>query len=234
MTSSLSINDVVAVVPVRAGSKGLPGKNLMPLDGVPLYLRAVYQGFRTVGRVLLSTDIAEIDGSDLPEGCTLCQRPEHLAADNTPLAAVIGHLIVERSLQGATIILLQATSPLRSDQDIEKAVTLFREGGHDMVLSVVERDRGALKYGTMENNTFTALSEEAFCFSNRQKLPPVFGPNGAVFVFEADRFLDVNGFPSERMGAIEMPADRSVDIDTLHDLHRVELVLQKQRSASNG
>ena len=234
MTPNLLIAGAVAVVPVRAGSKGLPSKNLMPLDGMPLYLHAVFQGLRTVGRVLLSTDIAEIDGSDLPEGCTLCQRPKHLATDNTPMSAVIHHLIVERSLQGATIVLLQATSPLRLDQDIEKAMTLFREGGHDMVMSVVERDRGALKYGTMENNTFTAMREPAFCFYNRHQLPPVVGPNGAVFVFEADRFLDVNGFPSERTGAIEMPVDRSVDIDSVDDLHRVELVLQKQKSASNG
>lgn len=234
MTAHRTTGDAIAVVPVRAGSKGLPGKNLMPLDGVPLYLHAVRQGLRTVGRVILSTDIAEIDEADLPEGCTLCRRPEHLAADDTPMAAVIEHLIVERSLQGATIVLLQATSPLRLDQDIQKAMTLFREGGHDMVLSVVERDRGVLKYGTLENNRFTAMREQVFCFYNRQHLPPVFGPNGAVYVFQAQRFLDVNGFPSERIAAFDMPADRSVDIDTLEDLHHVERVLQVQSSANKG
>ena len=230
MTANRKEDDVVAVVPIRAGSKGLPGKNLMSLDGMPLYLRAVHQGLRTVGRAVLSTDITEIDGADLPEGCALCRRPAHLASDDTPMAAVIDHLIVECSLQGATIVLLQATSPLRSDDDIHRAMTLFRDGGHDLVLSVVECDRGVLKYGTMENNTFTAMREQGFCFYNRQQLPPVVGPNGAVFVFEADRFLDMNGFPMQQTGAIEMPADRSVDIDNLDDLRRVELVLQTQRS----
>ncbi|WP_407496745.1 cytidylyltransferase domain-containing protein [Pseudooceanicola sp. MF1-13] len=234
MTAQRTTGDEIAVVPVRAGSKGLPGKNLMLLDGVPLYLHAVQQGLRTVGRVLLSTDIAEIHEADLPEGCILCRRPLHLAADDTPMASVIHHLIVERSLQGGTIVLLQATSPLRSDQDIQRAMTVFQEGGHDMVLSVVERDRGVLKYGTLENNTFTALREQAFCFYNRQQLPPVFGPNGAVYVFEVNRFLEANGFPSERIGAIDMPADRSADIDNLDDLRRVQRMLQMQNSIIEG
>jgi N-acylneuraminate cytidylyltransferase len=69
---------------------------------------------------------------------------------------------------------------------------------------------------------------------NRQQLSSVVGPYGALFVLEVDRFLAMNGFPSERIGAIEMPADRSVDIDTLNDLHGVELVLQTRRSASKG
>lgn len=234
MTAHRTTGDAIAVVPVRAGSKGLSSKNLMPLDGVPLYLRAVRQGLRTVGRVLLSTDIVEINEVDLPDGCTLCRRPEHLADDDTPMAAVIEHLIVERSLQDATIVLLQATSPLRVDQDIQKAMALFLEGGHDMVLSVVKRDRGVLKYGTLENNRFTAMREQAFCFYNRQQLPPVFGPNGAVYVFQAQGFLDVNGFPSERIGAFDMPADRSADIDTMEDFHDVERMLKMQTCANRG
>lgn len=234
MTAHSNICDTFAVVPIRAGSKGLPGKNVMPLDGVPLYLRAVWQGLRTVGRVLLSTDIAEIDEANLPEGCILCRRPANLAGDKTPMAAVIEHLIFERSLQGATIVLLQATSPLRQDHDIQKAMAMFREGGRDMVLSVVERDRDVLKYGTIEDNTFTAMREQAFCFYNRQQLPPVFSPNGAVYVFAANRFLEAKGFPSERIGAIEMPVDRSADIDTLDDLRLVEQVLQMQSTAIKG
>lgn len=229
-----NLPDAIAVVPVRAGSKGLPGKNLTLLDGMPLYLHAVRQGLRTVGRVLLSTDIAEIDEINLPEGCILCRRPVHLAGDDTPMAAVIDHLIAERALQGSTIVLLQATSPLRSDDDIRRAMALFQESDHDMVLSVVERDRGVLKYGTLDNNVFTAMREQAYCFYNRQQLPSVFGPNGAVYVFRANRFLDANGFPSERIGAIEMPADRSADIDNLDDLRRAEQVLQMQNSAIKG
>lgn len=227
-------SDVIAIVPVRAGSKGLPGKNVMPVAGMPLYLHAVHQGLRTVGQVLLSSDIDGIDDASLPAGCTLCRRPDKLAADDTPMDAVIRHLIEDRALAGKTLVLLQATSPLRQDSDIRAAIALFGTQDHDMVLSVVERDRGVLKYGTLDGDRFKAMRAQRYCFFNRQQLPPVHGPNGAVYVFDADRFVAVNGFPSDRIGAIEMPTERSVDIDSLADLRHVEDMMRMRNSGKQG
>lgn len=212
----------IAVVPVRAGSKGLPGKNLRSLDGVPLYLHAVAQGLRTAGRVLLSTDIPVIRQSDLPANVTLCVRPSELAADDTPMEPVVAHLIEEHDLAGQTLVLLQATSPLRTDEDVLAAIALHAEGRHDLVMSVVARDSGVLKYGTLIGSDFSAMRDPTHCFSNRQSLPKVYGPNGAVYVFDADRFTAAEGFPSRCIGATEMPANRSVDIDTADDFDCVE------------
>lgn len=226
--------DVIAIVPFRGGSKGLPGKNIMPVNGMPLYLHSVHQALRTVGAVLLSTDIEEIDADGLPAGCALRRRPAQLAADETPMDEVIRDLIEHHGLEGKTIVLLQATSPLRLDSDILAALDLFKMRRHDMVLSVVERDRGVLKYGTLEGKVFSALREPHYCFINRQQLPKVYGPNGSVYVFEADRFIAANGFPSDRIGAIEMPIERSADIDTLADLHYVEDVMRKRKLPLEG
>jgi CMP-N-acetylneuraminic acid synthetase len=234
MSALPTSRDTIAIVPVRAGSKGLPGKNVMQVAGMPLYLHAVYQGLRTVGKVLLSTDIDAIDEASLPVGCTLCRRPDMLAADDTPMDAVIRHLIEDRALGGKTLVLLQATSPLRQDSDIQAALALFRTQVHDIVISVVERDRGVLKYGTLDGDRFTAMRAQRFCFFNRQQLPPVHGPNGAVYVFDADRFVDANGFPSARMGAIEMSIESSVDIDTLADLRHVEDMMRMRNSVQEG
>lgn len=227
-------SDVVAIVPFRGGSKGLPGKNILPVDGMPLYLHSVHQGLRTVGSVLLSTDIEEIDNDELPAGCALRRRPSQLAADETPMEDVIGDLIEHHALEGKTIVLLQATSPLRLDNDILAALDLFKTRQHDMVLSVVERERGVLKYGTLEGQVFSALREPKYCFFNRQQLPKIYGPNGSVYVFDADRFVTANGFPSDRIGAIEMPIERSADIDTLADLHYVENVMRKRKLPLEG
>lgn len=225
MKTPSQIGNTVAIVPVRAGSKGLPGKNIMPLNGLPLYMHAVIQGMRTVGRVLLSTDIDVIDDAALPKGCKLCRRPAELAADDTPMDAVIRHLIEDEALTGKTLVLLQATSPLRLDSDILAALKLFRTQQYDMVLSVVERDRSVLKFGSLIGSSFFAVSEPRFCFFNRQHLPAVHGPNGAVYVFDADRFVISRGFPSDNIGAVEMPIERSVDIDTLADLLKAEDIL---------
>lgn len=223
-------NDTVAIVPVRSGSKGLPGKNIMLVDGLPLYMHAVNQALRTVGRVFLSTDIDSIEDVAMPKGCTLCRRPATLAADDTTMESVIRHLIDDRELNGKTLVLLQATSPLRLDEDIMKALDLFGMRQYDMVMSIVERDRAVLKYGTLKGVEFNAMRAQQFCFFNRQNLPAVYGPNGAVYVFDADRFVAANGFPSNSIGTIEMTIERSTDIDSSADLSLVEDILRSRNS----
>lgn len=232
MNAGKSQKRYVAVVPVRAGSKGLPGKNLRSLNGVPLYLHAVAQGLRTVGSVLLSTDIPGIQQSDLPAKVTLCVRPAELAADDTPMEPVVANLIEEYDLAGQTLVLLQATSPLRTDEDVSMAIALHAEGRHDLVMSVVARDSEVLKYGTLVGSDFSPMRDATNCFLNRQSLQKVYGPNGAVYVFDADRFTTSKGFPTRCIGATEMPANRSVDIDTIGDFDSVEtefLALRKNR-----
>lgn len=219
---------LVAVVPVRAGSKGLPGKNMRHIDDLPLYLRAVHQGLRTIGRVVLSTDIVEITQKNLPECCTLCLRPAELAADNTPMASVITHLIETHNLHDYTLVLLQATSPLREDFDIYTAIALHEEGRHDLVMSVVDSDPSILKYGTLSDGDFTAMRDPSHCFQNRQSLPMIHKPNGSVYVFTAASFMSSDGFPIGRIGAIEMPCNRSFDIDTLDDFLYVEKLTTKR------
>lgn len=222
---------LVAIVPVREGSKGLPGKNQRCIDGVPLYLRAVLQGQRTVGRVLLSTDIEAITREGLPTGCTLCPRPAALATDSTPMAPVIQDLIERYNLYEHTLVLLQATSPLRQDCDVNSALALHRQGRHDLVMSVVESDPSVLKYGTLHNNDFMAMRDASHCFENRQSLPEVHKPNGSVYVFSAASFMAANGFPTTRIGATEMPISRSFDIDTLNDFLYVEQLTAQRRAA---
>lgn len=85
---------------------------------------------RTVGRVLISTDIEDILSSTPPEGFRVSRRLAHLAADTTPMFEVIYHLIHAEHLVGQTIVLLQATSSLRNDGDMLDAIEIYAEGEH--------------------------------------------------------------------------------------------------------
>lgn len=220
------MSTLVAVVPVREGSRGLPGKNTRVLAGVPLWRRAVEQGRSVGAQVIVTTDIESI--TDLPdeEGTTYLARPTELSRDDTPMAPVLIDALQRTNVGAARVVLLQATSPLRTSDDIRAAIDLHATGQFDLVKTVTRTDSGILKFGRMEEGRFKPVSDPAFCFSNRQSLPPVYRPNGAVYVFGADWYLENGGFETDRIGAVEMPPDRSFDIDTEADFLRAEAALR--------
>jgi N-acylneuraminate cytidylyltransferase len=215
---------LVAIVPVRSGSKGLAGKNLKPLAGVPLWERAVTHGLEAGAEVMVTTDSVEILGQGAREGVTLIERPGELATDDTPMDPVMLHALA--LIEGrARIILLQPTSPMRVQADIAACIELHRSGRFDLVKTLTSTDAGILKYGTMDDGRFIPVSDPAYCFTNRQHLPPVMKPNGAVYVFDKDWFLQNGGFATDRIGGVVMPPERSFDIDTAADFARAEALL---------
>lgn len=216
----------IALVPLRAGSRGLPGKNLRDLAGKPLYRHAVDQALRTLGRCVITTDIEAVLTADLPDGCTLVRRPVDLASDETPMAPVVAHALEAASIAEGQVCLLQATSPLRSDSDVTEAIELHRQRGFALTMSVTEADAGVQKWGRVIDGEFRPLTEPELCFQNRQALPPVHRPNGAVYVFEAAGFLRDKAWPVHNIGAYLMPKERSFDIDTLEDFELAETGMQ--------
>ncbi|MFD1913521.1 cytidylyltransferase domain-containing protein [Halodurantibacterium flavum] len=215
---------LVAIVPVRGGSKGLPGKNTRLLAGKPLYRHALDQGLALGARCILTTDIPDLLATDHGPGVTALARPAELARDDTPMDPVLDHAM--RSFDGtATVVLLQATSPLRAPDDIRAAITLHAGGAFDLVMTVTETSSTILKYGMMRDGAFQPVAGADYCFMNRQALPPVYRPNGAVYVFDADWFRRNGRLATDRIGAVEMPAARAQDIDTEEDFRRAEATL---------
>ena len=221
-----------AVIPLRAGSQGLPGKNTRLLAGKPLYRHAVDVALAAgAARVILTTDIPDVLSASLPAGVLTLQRPADLCDDTVPMAPVLVHALQAAACEG-TVVLLQATSPMRRATDIQAALDVFATGQHDLVMSVTEADRSVLKWGRIDGDRFVPLSDPAHCFSNRQSLPPVVRPNGAVYVMQAQWFLDRGSFVSERIGVVQMSAESSQDIDTLADFERCEAALAPQNSGN--
>ncbi|WP_291064619.1 acylneuraminate cytidylyltransferase family protein [Hydrogenophaga sp.] len=221
-----------AVIPLRAGSKGLPQKNTRLLAGKPLYRHTIDQALAAgAQRVLVTTDIPEVLCADFPAAVQLLHRSADLCGDAVPMAPVMLHALRSAACQG-TVVLLQATSPLRRIGDIEAALALFGSGIFELVMSVTPADRGVLKWGTLRGNHFQPLSDPDYCFANRQSLPPVVRPNGAIYVMHADWLLARGSFVSGRTGAIEMPAQYSYDIDTLEDFARCESLFESLQPAA--
>lgn len=219
----------IALVPLRAGSKGLPGKNTRLLCGRPLYRHAVDQGLAAgASQVFISTDIPEVLAADHGEHVRAVHRPAELAGDTVPMDAVLRHFLSGDFRQPANVVLLQATSPLRRAEDIRGALEVYARGGFDLVMSVTETAPTILKYGTAApGGRFVPVSDPAYCFTNRQALPKVYRPNGAVYVFDADWFRAKGALATDRIGMFEMPAERSHDIDTEADFQLAERLLEQ-------
>jgi CMP-N-acetylneuraminic acid synthetase len=227
----LSINTNIpwtAIIPLRQGSKGLPGKNTNSFGGKPLYMHTVEQAIAAgAEKVILSTNIPSVLRADYDYRVTPLLRPESLCGDDVPMEQVLIHVIKHFNLKN-TIVLLQATSPLRKSKNILDALKVWNNNNYALVISIVEFDSSILKCGTLNDGIFKPLSNPKFCFSNRQMLPKVYRPNGAVYIFNAQSFLRHGNFCCKKIGVIEMSQESSIDIDSIDDFIRCEEVFNKR------
>lgn len=216
-----------AIIPLRNGSKGLFKKNIKLLLGKPLYQYTVDAALLAgAKRVIITTDIPEILSGSYDDNIEILARPDYLASDESSMADVVLHAIKERNIVG-TFVLLQATSPLRSANDILAALSVYSKGDFELVLSVTKTDPAVLKFGFVDSGVFIPVSNSEYCFLNRQSLPVLFKPNGAIYIMGADRFIYNSGFAGGRIGAYEMPGDRSHDIDNINDFEFCARVLME-------
>lgn len=216
---------VLAIIPARGGSKGLPRKNVLPLGGLPLIfwtIRAAL-GSPCISRTVVSTDNDEIievarqAGAEVP-----FLRPPELASDTATSADVVAHVLERLSWQGPTV-LLQPTSPFRTAMDIEAAHTLWRQSGAPGCVSVCTVEESPwLMFGMKGGGKLQRLLPEPPGGLRRQDLPRAFKLNGALYFFDSARFLRDRRFLHPETVGYGMPRGRSLDIDTAADLAEAE------------
>ena len=217
---------VLAVIPARGGSKGLPRKNLAELGGKPLIAWTIEAALSSsfVDRVVVSSDSQEIIdvarelGADVP-----FVRPSHLARDDTPTWDTLVHAL-EQVPSFDLVVLLQPTSPLRTTADIDAATQMSVERGSPVVgVSVASKPPEWLYYAS-EQGTLEPVLPRQSAVRRRQEARPALAINGAIYVASAQRLLDNKGFIGPDTLAYEMPAHRSVDIDNELDLSLAALI----------
>lgn len=215
----------IAIIPARAGSKSLSNKNIIRLDGKPLYMHSVEQAILAgADKIIISTNIKKILTTKHDSNVILHSRPENLSEDNTPIDDVIYNVCNEFKLSG-TLVLLQPTSPLRRYFHIQDALGLYNKNSSNMIMSVTAVENKCLKYGLIVNNFFSALSNPRYLFYNRQNLPNVFRPNGAIYIFNAKLFMKSQSFSSFNIVPFIMDTKSSYDIDNIEDFTHCENIL---------
>ena len=225
---------ILAIVPARAGSKRLPGKNTKLLNGKPLinWTLEAALSVKALTRVMVSTDsdtiaaIAKNAGVEVP-----FLRPPELATDTSSSADVIYHALEyyrEKGDEFDFVLLLQPTSPLRRADDIRHAIEVLNKNSADAVVSVSPCDHSPLWANTlpidhsMENFIRTEVSN-----MRSQDLPRYFTINGAIYLSSVRRFYEEKSlFLSSNMFAHIMDAENAVDIDHELDFVVAEAILK--------
>ena len=219
---------VLAVVPARGGSKGIPGKNLKAMAGRSLLHRTIDQALaaHTIDDVVVTSDDAEIlrHASEIA-GVRTIERPHDLAADDTAMWPVVVHAL-ENSSPCDVVVLLQPTSPLRLPTDIDSAVTMLVERKANSVMSVCEVSTSPYWMFTIGSGDKLQRILPKQPATTRQELPPCFEINGALYVVTTDWFRQSQVFVDDETLAFVMPRERSVDIDTPEDFALAERLLR--------
>ncbi|MEL6255797.1 MAG: acylneuraminate cytidylyltransferase family protein [Bacteroidota bacterium] len=226
---------MLAIIPARGGSKGLPGKNIKNLLGKPLIAWTIEAALKSssLSRLIISTDdpkIAEIAisyGADCP-----FMRPEELATDSAKAIDTyiytLDRLMSESGIDIPNFMVLQPTSPLRTANDIDEAVELFKEKKADSVISYVEEAHpiGWHKYVNDEGKLEEVQIQNQLL--NRQAHRKSYYPNGSIYVFSYELIKSGKYF-SDNSYAYIMDRFRSVDVDVQDDFDYAEFLLMKKQ-----
>jgi CMP-N,N'-diacetyllegionaminic acid synthase len=220
---------VLAVIPARGGSKGVPRKNVLPVGGRPMiaWTVAAAHGSRLLDRVILSSDDDEIIAVAQASGCEAPFRraPALSGDDATSLDVVIDAL--DRVPGHDLVVLLQPTSPLRTAGDIDAALELLVSSRAPSCVSVCEAENHPwLTFAPREGRLAPYCDVQDGASLRRQDLPLALVLNGAVYAARADRVrAERRLFHPGQSVAYIMPGERSYDVDSWDDIRLVDKIL---------
>lgn len=229
---------ILAIIPARGGSKGVPKKNIRKLAGKPLICWTIETAKKThcLGRIVVSTDDMKI--ADIAKGCGAdvpFMRPAELAADDTTDMPVYLHTLqwLEKNqfYKPDIIVWLRPTAPLRTNIDIEHAVDKLIKTKADWVRSVCEVEHHPYWMFHAEGDRLQPFIEgiDIRNYIQRQLLPPAYRLNGAVDVAWRETLVEKNLLYSGNVCPYIMPTERSIDIDTELDFSIAEVMMKRSK-----
>lgn len=234
----------LGVIPARAGSKGVVGKNLRTVAGEPLIghaIRAAAESQR-LSAFLVTTDGEDIAQAARDRQCPVILRPPHLAQDDTPMPPVLQHALQTAENEHDTtydaLVLLQPTSPIRTGQDVDAVIAMLADeppGASqdtdlrvDSVISVcpVEDEHPARMYELDEAGQMVPLWPDLE-MRRRQDLPPLYHRNGALYATRRQVLMEQGVIVGARRRAYVMPRKYLVNVDDERDLVIAEVIVQR-------
>lgn len=225
---------MLALIPARGGSKGLPGKNIKELCGKPLiaYTIEAAKKAEEIDRIIVTTDsediacVAKKYGAEIP-----FIRPSYLAQDDSMACDVYLHAVEymreHERIDTSKFAVLLPTAPLRTNKDIDNAIRLFHQKNAETLVSMTETEVPISWYYTInsEGNVLHAGFDDKKCLQNRQDNVPYYRPNGAIYILDYELLKTQRTYYSAHTIAYIMERSKSIDIDTQEDFLYAEFLL---------
>jgi len=227
--------NVLAVIPARGGSKGVPLKNLRKVGGVPIVELAarVANSVDIIDSVIVSTDHDKIAESAVKGGALApFVRPENLSGDRISDVEVLSHALLEIELIDKKVydivVMLQPTSPLRTKQHVVDSIKMLVDGGYDSVWTISETESKShpLKQLIVENESLDYYDDKGKGIIARQQLKPVYHRNGIAYAITRDCLLSSKSIMGNNAGALLCKSE-TVSIDTEFDFMLANLFFNK-------
>lgn len=222
---------VIAIIPARGGSKGVPKKNIKLLGGRPLIHYTIFEAYcsKYIDKIYVSTDYCEIKRIvkqyNVKINIKIIDRPKKLSDDKTLIVPVLRHAVKKINInEDYIIVLLQPTSPLRSYKDIDAVIEKMIKCKVDSAETFCEADNPANLF-KIDGDNAVPLDKENLT-KRRQDVPTVYRENGAVYCFKKSLLMKHNTMYGKKHKAIIMPKERSIDIDDELDFKIAEAMLK--------
>lgn len=223
--------EVLAIIPARGGSKGIPMKNLSILNDKPLLFYTINAAFNSkyITRTIVSTDHEDIASYAQQMGAEIIKRPRNLSGDKIAIEPIMSHVLChlkKEDYKPELIILLQNTSPLRTAKHIDESIVLLRKKKFDSILSVSKSHH---LFWAKHNLKASPINYNPLKRPNRQQMKNQFVENGAIYVTTHSSFYRSKCRISGKIGLYEMPEKLSLQIDSKFELNFAEQILEMKK-----
>ena len=227
----------IAIIPARGGSKGVPNKNIIEIDGKPLieYTIETALAASKVDKVIVSSDSEDIlNVARKFDGVAIHKRLDALATDTSPITDTISNILKDESEEYEAFMILQPTSPIRTSLQVDEAVELLSNNKHaNSLISVTAMDdvhpaRMYWKDNQDDLSTILGQYEE----TRRQDIPNAYYRNGAIYITNVAAFLAKNSVMIKPSVGYEMPSSQLLNIDEPRDVLIAEVLIKEWKKGN--
>ena len=214
---------IIALIPARGGSKGIPKKNIKIFKNKPLIVHTINYALscKLIDQVYVTTDCSEIKKIAINTGAKVINRPEKLALDESTTESAIEHALDKLNNKPDIIVLLQPTSPIRPENSLEESLQIYSDGSYNSLLSISPTHKFFW-------NINKDIAEANYDFMNRPRRQDIkkedisYLENGSLYIFSYNHFIKTKNRLGGKIGYIIFPEEFSLEIDTMLDFNILE------------